>query len=300
MKNRLYKIPAIIGMVIIFLGAKSILSASPESESKGATMVEYKQYLVKLIGTRQGWPENMTENEARIMGEHFVYLQDLIAKKKVLLAGPCFDPVFGLIILQTVSEEEAIEIMKSEPSVVQGVHTYEISPMTASLMAHYTPPNRYVTYPSDKAISKEITVKASLEEVWKTWTTTEGVKTFFSPEAKIELRPGGAYEIYFLLDAPYGSKGGEDCKVLSYLPKEMLSFEWNAPPSFGELRFIKTQVIMQFEPTGADSVKITLNHIGWGKTNEWENVYEYFDKAWSYVLSNCQKRFEKGPLDFNK
>ena len=71
---------------------------------------------------------------------------------------------------------------------------------------------------SNKILRKEMTIPATLEEVWDAWTTTEGVKTFFSSEAKVELAIGGPFEIYFLLDAAYGSKGSEGCRVLSYLP----------------------------------------------------------------------------------
>ena len=93
------------------------------------------QYLVRLLGTRAGWPENMTSEEERIMGEHFEYLRDLTEKGIVLMAGPVFDFKFGLIVLEVKSESELEKIMQAEPSVVQGVHTYDKSIMRVSLMA---------------------------------------------------------------------------------------------------------------------------------------------------------------------
>ncbi|SYZ72991.1 conserved hypothetical protein [Candidatus Zixiibacteriota bacterium] len=92
------------------------------------------QFLIHLIGTREGWPDNMTAAEEKIMAEHFKYLKDLTEKKKVILAGPCFGLRIGIIILQVESENEARTIMANEPSVVQGVHRYEIYPMTVSLL----------------------------------------------------------------------------------------------------------------------------------------------------------------------
>lgn len=87
-----------------------------------------------------------------------------------------------------------------------------------------------------RIIKKELVVKASLSKVWEGWTSTEGAKTFFAPEAKIELCIGGPYELYFNLDNPQGLRGSEGCVVLSYLPMEMISFNWNAPPSIPTLR----------------------------------------------------------------
>jgi uncharacterized protein YciI len=96
-------------------------------------VAQQEDYFVKLLGTRDGWPENMTVEEKRIMSEHFDYLRDLTEKKKVIVAGPVFDPVFGLIILRVDSRDEAIAIMDDEPSVKQGVHTYNMQPMRVSL-----------------------------------------------------------------------------------------------------------------------------------------------------------------------
>jgi len=152
---------------------------------------------------------------------------------------------------------------------------------------------------SDKILRKETFVPATLEQVWNAWTTTEGVKTFFSPEAKVELAVGGPFEIYFILEAPYGSRGSEDCRVLSYLPMEMLSFSWNAPRDFGELRKRHTIVVLHFQEVGPGKVKVALSQLGWGKGEDWGKLYDYFDKAWSYVLGNLKKRFAAGPIDWS-
>ncbi|PKK82351.1 MAG: hypothetical protein CVT49_14025 [candidate division Zixibacteria bacterium HGW-Zixibacteria-1] len=282
---------SVIFFVILGIGEIAALSTEEKMEKPK------EQYFVQLIGTREGWPENMTPDEEGIMNEHYYYLKDLVAQKKVITAGPVFDPVFGLIILQTDSRDEALHIINNEPSVVQGVHTYKISPMRVSLLVDYLSPERYPKETSDKILKKEITVPATIERVWDAWTTSEGAATFFSVHNKIDLRLGGPYEIYFNHEAAYGQRGSEGCHILSYLPKQMLSFEWNAPPDFGPLRRQHTQIILQFEPVGTDSVKVTLAQIGWGVGAEWERLYEYFDRAWGYVLENLRKSFAETPSD---
>lgn len=159
--------------------------------------------------------------------------------------------------------------------------------------------DRYVKDQSSRILPKEMVVPASLEEVWNAWTTTEGVKTFFSSEAEVELAVGGPYEIYFDLEKPYGLRGSEDCRVLSYLPMGMFSFEWNAPPEFGELRGKHTVVVLQFEDVRPGQVKVVLSQLGWGRGKDWDKLYDYFDKAWSWVLGNLKKRFAAGPIDWS-
>jgi len=295
-KHNLVILLAVLGGI----AAVNIGDAEVGADEGEKNMSETKHYFVQLLGTREGWPENMTPEEEKVMSDHYYYLKDLIKMKKVYLAGPVFEPVFGLIILAVDSEKEARDIMDNEPSVKAGVHTYELHPMRASLLVDYQSPERYVNDPSDKIIRKEVTVPADLDAVWESWTTTDGVKTFFSNAAHVELRIGGPFEIYFIEDAPYGSRGSEDCHILGFLPKKMLAFEWNAPPSFGPLRGIHTQVVLEFEPAGTDSVVVTLSHIGWGRGEEWNKLYDYFDKAWSYVLANFKQRCETGPLNWSE
>jgi len=141
---------------------------------------------------------------------------------------------------------------------------------------------------SGRVIRKEVKVKAALEKVRSAWTTNEGAVKFFAPKAIIELTPGGRYEMYFLLEAPKGSRGREDCRVLSFLPMEMLSFEWSAPPEFPNVRKEQmkkhTWIVVQFYPIERDQTKVRLTHLGWREGEEWEKVFQYFMCAWDIVL----------------
>lgn len=286
------------GLAIAVLVVLEVLMSSSQAKAQDTTAAP-QFYLVELHGTRAGWPDNMTKDEERVLGEHFVYLKELTAKGKVLMAGPVWGK-FGLIVFKVQSEAELKEIMDKEPSVVQKVHTYEFAPMVVALLADNTPRSRYPAEISDRVMYKEVTVKATLDEVWRAWTTNEGTNEFFSPYTKIECRTGGPYEIYFDNESPIGSRGGEGNKVLSFLPKTMFSFEWNAPPSFGPLRDVRTRVVINFEQAGNDSVKVKFHHLGWGAADEWNAIYDYFDRAWGYVLGNFKKRFESGPIKWEE
>ncbi|MHA1933761.1 MAG: SRPBCC family protein [Candidatus Thorarchaeota archaeon] len=143
-----------------------------------------------------------------------------------------------------------------------------------------------------KAIRKEVDVTATLDEVWDAWTTEDGITSFFSRKANISLEIGGPYEMLFLLDNPVGQQGGEGNHILSFLPKEMLSFEWNAPPNFPEVRKHKTWVVLQFESLDTKLVKVKLTHLGWREGRNWGKVFEYFGGAWESVLSSLKEKFQ--------
>lgn len=150
-----------------------------------------------------------------------------------------------------------------------------------------------------RTITVEICVPAELPEVWQAWTTEEGVRTFFAQACKIELRPGGPYEMYFLPEGQEGTRGGEGCRVLAVQAQQMLSFTWNAPPSLSEVRGQYTHVVVRFreDPQGTC---VTLIHDGWGKGGEWDQAFGYFDAAWKrVVLPRLKYRFEHGPVDWD-
>ena len=272
----------------LFFGTSHILA-------QGDSTVHKPQYFfIKLNGTRPGWPNDMTQHEQQVMADHFDFLKDLIARKLFVTAGPVLsEPPFGLGIIRARSLEDAKKIMADEPSVKSGVMTYEIYPMVLSLLEQHDNPDRYPAEQSDRRLVKEAVVTASLEDVWKSWTTTEGVNKFFSENANVKLVVGGPYEIYFNMKAPEGERGSEECKILSYLPMEMLSFEWNAPPQFGALRYVYTRIVLQFFEEPGGKVRVRLTHLGWGKGADWDKIYDYFNNAWGYVLKSFEESFAK-------
>ena len=148
--------------------------------------------------------------------------------------------------------------------------------------------------PHARAVRKEVVVTAPLADVWRSWTTSEGIKGFLGVNSRIELDIGGAFEMYFAPDAPEGQRGGETCKVLSYLPQRMLSFSWNAPPDFGHLRGKHTWVVLEFQELDGGKVNVRLTHLGWGQGDDWNKLYDYFDRAWGGVLGALEARFAGG------
>lgn len=136
----------------------------------------------------------------------------------------------------------------------------------------------------ERAIHARAIVPVAPDEAFRLWSSSEGIKEFLGIESRIELKIGGPYELLFAADAPEGTKGSEGCKILSYLPGRMLSFSWNAPPSFPEIRKERTHVVIEFESVAPGVTSVTLTHLGWRDGEEWDAVYEYFSRAWPGVM----------------
>lgn len=150
-----------------------------------------------------------------------------------------------------------------------------------------------------RVISGEVVVDAVPDEVWKAWTTEEGIKSFFAPGCNVELKVGGLYEIFFAPGNPPGERGADGMGLLALEPGRMLSFTWNAPLHMPNVRRQQTHVVIRLEEEGGGRTRVTLRHDGWGEGDEWDMAFEYFDKAWNdVVLPRLRYRFSVGPVDW--
>ena len=120
------------------------------------------------------------------------------------------------------------------------------------------------------------------------------------PPSRVELRPGGHYELYFRADAPYGVRGGEGCRVLSFLPGRMLSFTWNAPPEQPATRERHTWVVLEFDERPEERATVVrLSHLGWPQSEwdaaerGWQETYAYFERAWTMVMDMLEAHFQE-------
>lgn len=93
---------------------------------------------------------------------------------------------------------------------------------------------------------------------------------------------------------PTGLRGSEGCKILSFIPNEMLSFSWNAPPQYKKVRESKYKawVVVNFRRIEENRTEVTLNHFGWPNIEDWNDVFEYFNTAWDQVLNDFGKLYD--------
>lgn len=153
---------------------------------------------------------------------------------------------------------------------------------------------------TDPALAPVVTsavVNAPIADVWRAWTTSEGLSAMLGRTATVELRVGGPFEILFSDTAPEGERGSEGCSVLSFIPGRMLSFSWNAPPQFPHARAHPAHVVVELRPINDSSTEITLTHAGLDTlahqhpehAGEYRAVRAYFADAWPRVMAWCKE-----------
>ncbi len=133
-------------------------------------------------------------------------------------------------------------------------------------------------------------VNVSPTEAYRRWTDEEELREFFAPNLRLDLRPGGDFEVLFDMAQPEGLRGSEGCVIVGFIPAEEISFTWNFPPSIPTLRNQHTLVQVRFEVGAAPGeTRVVLRQSGWRDDGAWPEGFEYLKRAWGFVLSNFAK-----------
>jgi uncharacterized protein YciI len=91
------------------------------------------EYIYLTHPFRDGFSEQPTPEEDAIMEEHFQYLKQAADTGIVLLAGPCLDNTFGVVVFRARDDTSAQTFMFNDPSVKKNVMMAELHPMRISL-----------------------------------------------------------------------------------------------------------------------------------------------------------------------
>jgi uncharacterized protein YndB with AHSA1/START domain len=146
---------------------------------------------------------------------------------------------------------------------------------------------------SDKMLRVEITVPASRSDVWKAFSTSEGLSTWLAPNSVVDLKPGGDWMVRF----PGGDTGGGT--IVSLVPQKEIVISALAPDKFPTVRAQRTTARFELEDHGTGTL-VRLTQTGWKDGDEWDRAYEYLTAGNAQLLATLHRRFVNGPIDWSK
>ncbi len=153
-----------------------------------------------------------------------------------------------------------------------------------------------------RSIELEATVQATAEEIYRLFTTSEGVRTLFpGADARIETAVSGRYAVAFdPVNSPDGRRNGTaGCRILKLDPGRHVAFQWRGPewarsmnveplPTWVEVDL----AAIQGEPA---ATLVRLAHRGFGAGEDWDRSYDFFHKAWRRTLDMLSLRYADQP-----
>ena len=145
----------------------------------------------------------------------------------------------------------------------------------------------------EKALIFEATIPAPRAAVWHAFASSEGLSTWLSPGAVVDLKKGGEWTAHY----PGGKTGGGT--ILGFVPEEEMTLSAMAPEWFPTVRAERITARFQFIATG-ETTLVRLTQTGWKTGEEWDKAYEYLAKGNAQLLETLRRRFVNGPIDWAK
>jgi uncharacterized protein YndB with AHSA1/START domain len=143
-----------------------------------------------------------------------------------------------------------------------------------------------------KAIHVEVSVSTPLDKLWQAWTESERITSWFAPEAHIEARRDGPFELFFD-PSDHNHQCTKGCVITILEPERRLGFSWKGPDHLAELmnNRVLTSVLVTFHDEDG-STRVVLEHSGWGEGKEWEQAREWHQREWEAALRELKTVME--------
>ena len=151
------------------------------------------------------------------------------------------------------------------------------------------------------ALRHEGIVNAALEDVWKVWTTSEGLMSFAAPFVRLDFRVHGTWESSYNPEAQPGDPRNIINEVLCFLPMQMLCIRIaQTPPGFPDPEVgKKLWTVIQLQPLGEKQVSVTSTMLGWEGVDQSHPVFQLFYRGNASTMGWLQERFERGPRQWS-
>ena len=134
---------------------------------------------------------------------------------------------------------------------------------------------------STRAIEIEVEVGASPEEVWKAISEGEGIRRWFSPEARVNPGVGGSV----WLSWGDGIEGEGTIEV--WEPSKHLRWTEGSGATL-------TAVDFHIETRGGTTI-VRLVHSGFSASADWDEYYDATEAGWTYFLWNLSHYLGRHP-----
>jgi uncharacterized protein YndB with AHSA1/START domain len=138
-------------------------------------------------------------------------------------------------------------------------------------------------------------IDASVREVWKAYTTKEGLESWMVAHADIALEVGGTMRTHYDPKGSLGDPKTIENTILSYEPERMLSLKVSRTPAgFPFPNAIKTMwTVVYFEPISPLKTRLREVSLGFGDDDESRKMREFFDRGNAATLAQLQKHFSE-------
>jgi uncharacterized protein YndB with AHSA1/START domain len=148
---------------------------------------------------------------------------------------------------------------------------------------------------SPEPIVTEALLNAPLGEVWKMFTTKEGIESWMVAKTDIDLQAGGLWRTSYSKDSNLDDDSAIHHRILAYDPLRMLTFRTiKSPKNFPfPTAILRTWTVVYFEPVGESRTKVTARMLGFTDDDESQRMRKFFEVGNKSTLDALVKKFPR-------
>jgi uncharacterized protein YndB with AHSA1/START domain len=139
----------------------------------------------------------------------------------------------------------------------------------------------------------EAIINAPVSEVWRLFTTSEGMESWMVAQADIDLKIGGLMRTHYDPKGELGDANTIVNEVLSFEPERMLSIRvQQAPVNFPLPEGVRRMwTVVYFQPLEPGMTNVRVVGLGLGEDADSQQLREYFLEGNARTLEQLQKKF---------
>lgn len=143
-------------------------------------------------------------------------------------------------------------------------------------------------------MKQDVLVKATAEQIWQAFTTKEGIESWMTAQAQINLRVGGKMLTHYDPKGVIGDEKTIENTIISYEPNKMLSLKATKPPAgFPCPNAIKnTWSVISMDEVEPGLTRVSCIGLGYGYDDESEKLLTFFRWGNAWTLKQLQKKFQ--------
>jgi len=147
---------------------------------------------------------------------------------------------------------------------------------------------------SPDIVVTEAVIDAPVAEVWKAWTTKEGIESWMVAKTAIDLSVGGTWRTSYNKSSNLDDDESIRHTILAFDPLKMFSMRTVKPPKNFPFpnAIARTWTVVYFEPAGASKTKVTAHMLGFTDDEESQKMRAFFEVGNRTTLDSLVKKYQ--------
>lgn len=149
---------------------------------------------------------------------------------------------------------------------------------------------------ADQPLVHTLIIDAPVKDVWKAFTTTEGIKSWMVAEGDVDLRLGGKIRTGYQPGTDLSGPNAIENTIIAFDPEHMLTIRnTKAPENFPFKKAIgEVWTVVYFEAVSETKTRVTSRMLGYRMEDEFIKMRRFFLDGNRQTLEELQKHFAKG------